>query len=577
MLRFLVRLFAFVGFLVIAAVGGVAWFVWQHEERLPDSLVLRLDLDKPLSDRPSGDAFAKLLGHEASLRDVLDALERARTDQRVKGLIVRLGGDEPGFAKAQELRSAVERFRNSGRFALAFSEEFGEGGSGNRSYYLATAFDEVWLQPLGNVGINGLAAQLPFVRDALDTLGVQPQIQQREEYKSLADTFTQRDLTPANREMTQMLLGDLSKQIVDGIAKARRLDPTVVRDLIDRAPLLDQEALQARLVDRIGYRDEMETEAERRAGGAEVVDLLDYLDSAGPPHDDGPVVALIHAVGTITRGESDHGRGLTELTAGSDTIVEAFEEAIDDDDVKAILFRIDSGGGSVTASEAIRRAVVKARERGKPVIVSMGDAAASGGYWIAMNANRIVAAPGTITGSIGVVAGKMSADGLSERLGVRWGMVEEGRNAGMWSPFQPFSPSEQERLTAIIDSTYATFLAKVAEARKLPPEKVRHAAKGRVWTGAQALELGLVDELGYTETALARVRDAVGLVADAPVSLEPYPPPKSTLEEIMSLASGRDLVQGAVARELRPWLARLAPLLDAATPGVRATMPPMKF
>lgn len=574
MLRFLVRLFAFLGFLVVAAIGGTVWFVWQHEEMMPGSMVLNLDLDQPLSDRPPGDRLASLLGREASLREIVDALDRARTDQRVKGLIVRLGAREPGLAQAQELRAAVERFRRSGRFALAFSESFGEGGSGNRSYFLATAFDEVWLQPLGHVGITGLAAQMPFVRDALDTLGVNPQIQQREEYKSFAETFTQRALTPANREMTEALLGDLSRQIVDGIAQARRLDPAAVREVIDRAPLLEQEALQARLVDRIGYRDEMETEAERRAGGAETVDLLDYLDTEGAPNDQGPVVALIHVVGNITRGESEGGR-LGELTAGSDTIVEAFDEAIDDDDVRAILFRIDSGGGSVTASEAIRRAVVKARQHGKPVVVSMGDVAASGGYWIAMDANRIVAAPGTITGSIGVVAGKLSADTLSERLGVHWDMVSEGRNAGMWSPLRPFSPSEQERLTAIIDSTYATFLAKVAEARKLAPEKVREAAKGRVWTGAQALGLGLVDELGDTGVALARVREAIGLAADAPVSLEPYPPPKSTLEEIMDLMSGKGIVQEAVARQLRPWMARLAPLLDAAAPGVRAAMPPM--
>ncbi len=577
MLRFFVRLFAIIGFLVVVIIGATVWFMRQHEETLPGSMVLNLDLDDPLSDQPSADAFATLLGREASVRDVVDALDRARTDPRVKGLIVRIGGAEPGFAKAQELRAAVERFRSSGRFALAFSEGFGEGGSGNRSYYLATAFEEIWLQPLSQVGITGLAAHLPFLRDALDTLGVQPQLQQREEYKSFAETFTQRDLTPANREMMKALLADLSKQLIDGVATARHLDPAVVRELIDHAPLLDQEAQQARLIDRIGYRDEMEAEAERRAGGAETIDLLDYLASEGPPNDDGPVVALIHATGAITRGEGDPGRGLTESSAGSDRIVEAFEEAIDDEDVEAILFRIDSGGGSVTASEAIRRAVVKARAHGKPVIVSMGDTAASGGYWIAMNADRIIASPGTITGSIGVVAGKMSADALSERLGVHWGVVEEGRNAGMWSPFQSFSPSEQDRLTAILDSTYATFLAKVADARKLSPEKVRDAAKGRVWTGAQALELGLVDELGDTETALARVRETLGLAVGAPVSLEPYPPPKSTLEEIIALASGQGLVQSTMARlvahELRPWQARLAPLMQATAPGVQARMP----
>ncbi|PWC44375.1 signal peptide peptidase SppA [Azospirillum sp. TSO22-1] len=573
MLRFLVRLFAFIGFLVVTGIGTAVWYLWTHEEPLPNAVVLTLDLDKPLSSRPDADALGSLLGREASLRDVLDALERARTDARVKGLLVRIGGHEPGFAEAQEIRNAVERFRATGRFALAFAEGFGEGGAGNRSYYLATGFDEVWVQPLGDVGITGLAAQIPFARGALDQLGIQPQVQQREEYKSFADTFTQRDLTPANREMTQALLSDLSKQLVDGIAKARRLDVNEVRALIDRAPLMDQEALQARLIDRIGYRDEAEAEARRRAGGGETVELTDYLDAAGPPHRDGPVVALIHAVGTISRGESE-GRGISEVSAGSDTIVEAFDKAVEDDDVKAILFRVDSGGGSVTASESIRRAVVRARERGKPVVVSMGDAAASGGYWISMNADRIVAMPGTITGSIGVVAGKMSLEGLSEKLGVHWGVVADAKNAGMWSPFRAFNESEQARLTAMIDRTYASFLAKVAEARRLPADKVRAAAKGRVWTGQQALGLGLVDELGDTETALMRVREAIGLKPDAPVALEPFPPPKSTLEEIRSVMSGKGLVRDAVARELRAWL---GPLLDVAEPGVRAKMPAVKF
>lgn len=573
MLRFLVRLFAAIGFLVVAAIGTTLWYVWQHEESLPASVVLTLDLDKPLTAEPEASPLGSLLGREASLRDVVDALERARHDARVKGLLVRLGGNEPGFAEAQEVRAAVERFRATGRFALAYSEGFGEGGSGNRSYYLATGFDEVWVQPLGSVGITGLAAQIPFFRGALDLLGIQPQLQQREEYKSFADTFTQRDLTPANREMTEALLGDLTRQMVDGIARSRRLEPGAVKALIDRAPLLDQEALQARLIDRIAYRDEAEAEAKRRSGGGETLDLTDYLGMAGSPHDSGPVVALIHAVGTISRGESE-GRGISEVTAGSDTIVEAFDDAIADDRVKAILFRVDSGGGSVTASESIRRAVVRARERGKPVIVTMGDAAASGGYWISMNADRIVAMPGTITGSIGVVAGKMSAGALSEKLGVHWGVVADAKNAGMWSPMRPFTESEQERLTATIDSTYAAFLSKVAEARKLAPERVRAAAKGRVWTGAQAIGLGLVDELGDAEAALVRVREAIGLKPDAPVSLEPFPPSKSVLEEAIGLMSGKGLAREMMSRELRAWL---GPLLDAAEPGVRARMPALRF
>ncbi len=582
MLRFIVRLFAFIGFTVVAAVIATAVLLLREREpTLPGTVVLDLDLEGPLAESPS-DRLGGLLGREATLRDVLDALERGRRDPQVKGLYARFGGDGIGFAQAQELRAAVERFRASGRFAIAFAEAYGEGRSGNRAYLLASAFDEVWLQPLGLLSLTGLSAQIPFVRDALDKLDIQPQIMQREEYKSLADTFSRSGFTPANREMMESLLDDLTGQIVDGVARGRRLAPTAVREAMDRAPLLDREALEARLIDRIGYADEAQDAARQRAGaGAETVKTLDYLDAAGPAHADGPTVALIHAVGTITSGESGK-PGLGEVAAGAETIVEAIEAAMADPGVVAILFRIDSGGGSVSASEAIWRALTRARQAGKPVIASMGDTAASGGYWIALGADRIVAEPGTLTGSIGVVAGKMAANGLSERLGVNWGVIDTGRNAGMWSPLRPFTASEEERLAAIIDSSYTAFLSRVAEARRLTPEQARSVAKGRVWTGAQARDLGLVDELGGQETALVLARQAAGLAPDAAVTLTLFPRPKSAAERIRDLVSGKgELVETAAAlAALRPVLTAVRPLLRVVEEGaaggsveVQARMP----
>ncbi len=574
MLRFFVRLFATIGFLVVAALVGGAYLVIRQEPTLPRGVVLNLDLTHSLAEG-GDDRLGGLLGHEASLRDALDALERGRKDARVKGVLARLGGDQIGFAQTQELRAAVERFRASGRFAIAYADSYGDGGAGNRAFLLASGFDEVWMQPLGVVGLTGLSAELPFARGLLDTLGVQPQLQHREEYKSFSDTFTQSTITPANREMMQGLIGDLTNQLVDGVAKGRRLPPASVRAAIDRAPLLEREALDLKLIDRIGYADEARDAALQRAGAdAELVDLPDYLAVAGGPHDSGPTIALVHIVGTITGGKSERPT-FGEINAGADTVVRAIEDAADDADVRAILVRIDSGGGSVSASESIRRALVKARQRGKPVIASMGDSAASGGYWIALAADRIVASPATLTGSIGVVAGKMSLGGLSDKLGVRWDRVSAARNAGMWSPMHPFSPAEEERLTAIIDATYASFLERVAEARRLTPEQARAAAKGRVWTGAQARELGLIDELGGQEEALTLARSAAGLATDAEVTLAPYPPPKTLTDELLDLMSGKGELVGALsaAAHLRPIASALAPLLD--TPGLRASMPPV--
>ena len=576
-IRFFVRLFALIGLLLVAGAVTVAVLVVRHEPTLPDAVVLDLDLTKPLAESDSG-KIGSLFEHQTTLREVLDALDGGRRDPRVKGVLARFGDDSIGFAQTQELRTAIERFRASGRFAVAFAEEYGGAGAGNRSYLLASAFDEVWLQPMGTLGITGLSAELPFARGALDQLGVQPNFAQREQYKSFAETFTKSGMTPANREMMEALVTDLGNQLVDGIAKSRRLAPAMVRAAIDKAPLLSKEALDQKFVDRLGYADEARDEALKRAGaGAEAMEPADYLSVAGNPNGKGSTIALIHAVGTITGGESGK-PALGGTSAGSETIVDAIEEAADDPDVRAILLRIDSGGGAVSASEAIRRALVRARQSGKPVVASMGDTAASGGYWIALATDRIVASPATITGSIGVVAGKFAIGGLSEKLGIQWDRVQGARNAGMWSPLRPFDDSESERLNAIIDDTYANFLQRVAEARHMTPEQARGIAKGRVWTGAQARELGLVDDLGGQEQALTLARTAAGLSPDAPVTLAPYPPPKSMTDQLLDLVSGKGELVGALAAvaELRPLLAHLRPLLAATqADGVQARMPAM--
>ncbi|NUB13399.1 signal peptide peptidase SppA, partial [Azospirillum brasilense] len=418
MLRFFVRLFALIGFLVVAAVVTGVVLAVRHEPSLPETVVLELDLRDPLAEG-SVDRLGSFLGHETTFQEVLDALERGRTDPRVKGVLARFGGDGASFAQVQELRAAVERFRASGRFAIAFAESYGDTGAGNRSYLLASAFDEVWMQPLGLLGLTGLSAQIPFARGALDKLDIQPQVFQREEYKSLADSVMRTDFTPAHREMMESLLGDLTNQIVDGVAVSRRLPPAAVKAAMDRAPLIDREAVDAKLVDRLGYADEAREEALRRAGaapGADTMEAADYLGIAGPPNRSGPTIALIHATGTITGGDSGK-PGLGEVTAGSETIVSAIEDAVDDPDVKAILFRIDSGGGSVTASETIRRALVKARQSGKPVIATMGGTAASGGYWIALAAARILAPPAPVPRPPGGGAGHVSGAGPSGRPG----------------------------------------------------------------------------------------------------------------------------------------------------------------
>jgi protease-4 len=549
MYRFFVRLFALVGLIVVLLAAAGGYLAWEREEPVPNAIVLDLNLDQSLAEHGGEDRLSDVLFSRGdSLRDIVDALDRGSIDPRVKGAVARLGGDQVGTGKSQELRAAIKRFRASGRFAFAFSESFGELGPGDRSYYIASAFDRIWLQPVGLVGLTGLGASVPFARGALDELQVEPALRHREEYKSFMNTFTEHGFTEPHREMMEALVGDLEEQLISGISEGRSIEPAALRQLIDRGPFLDREAVDAKLIDQLGYFDEVADAAKQRGGGgAELMETHDYLEAAGRPHRSGPVIAAIYGTGTIKRGSNGVDPLMGGTSMGSDDVADAFGEAADDPDVRAILFRIDSGGGSAVASETIRRALVKAKTAGKPVIVSMGEAAASGGYWIAMNADKIIAQPGTLTGSVGVVGGKVVTTGLWNRFGVEWGQISRGRNATMWSPLSPYSESESQRLDTILDDIYGAFVRNVAEARKLPVAAVRDVAKGRVWTGAQAKALGLVDELGDMETALGFAREAAGLSRDAAVTLQTFPKPEPSWKQALDLVTGRSEARSLTA------------------------------
>jgi protease IV len=520
--RFLVGLLATVGALAIVAVGGAAALVWYHlpaAPDLPDRFVLTADWQGGLAE---GEGAPDLLGLELAppptVSEVVLALDAAAADPRAAGLVVRLDDTRHGFAAAQELRDAVGRWRAAGKFALAHADSFGELSSGNEGYYLASAFEEIHLQPVGLVGLTGLIAQVPLARDLLASLGVELEVGRREEFKTALDSFTESQLTAPNRAMLDAILDVLQRQLARGIAEGRRLDPEEVLRLIDRGPFTDSEALAAGLVDRLAHLDETLAAAKRRAGpGAGAVDLADYA-SVALGEAEGTRVALVRAAGMIRRGTSGIG---TEIAA--DDLAEALVEAADDDQVRAVLLRVDSGGGSAVASETIARGVRRVRDAGKPVVVSMGNAAASGGYWIAMDASRIVAQPATLTGSIGVVAGKPVLAEVWDKLGVNWAEIGRGDNASIWSVNLPYSAQGRARVEAILDQLYGSFKAGVARGRGMPAEKVDMIAKGRVWTGETARELGLVDELGGLGEAQAALRRELGLPAEAPLAVELWP------------------------------------------------------
>ncbi|MFL6077271.1 MAG: signal peptide peptidase SppA [Mycobacteriales bacterium] len=517
--------------------SGVIDTVREARQRRTAPLVLELDLSHGLVDEPGDDPLSMLRAYRRTrLTDVLDGLRRAAADRRVVALVAKIAPARLGLAKVQELRKAVLALREAGTPTVAWAETYGEFGPGTVPYYLASAFETVWVQPTGDLGLTGVALEQRFLRDALDKIGVSPQVSARQEYKNAPDMFTQRGFTGPHREAMARMIDSVTEQLVAGIAEARNLEPAAVRALVDRAPLTAAEAVEAGLVDRVGYRDEVYAAVRGQAGPeARLLYLGRYRKAAAEQLASRvkgrrqQVVALVNASGAIMLGRSNRGPGPGGRAVGSDTVTAAFRAAVRDEHVRAILFRVDSPGGSYIASDAIWREVGLAREAGKPVVVSMGNMAASGGYYVSMAADAIVAQPGTLTGSIGVFAGKAVTRELEGKLGVARDAVTAGEHALMFSTGQPFSDEEWERLNAWLDRVYEDFVGKAAAGRGMDRDRLEALARGRVWTGADAAERGLVDELGGLRDALALARKRAGLPDDAPLRRFPAASPLSRL------------------------------------------------
>jgi protease-4 len=494
-------------------------------------VLLELDLTRGLLESPPASPIEALRAvHVPSLRGVVEALRRAAGDDQVVGLVAHVGAKQPTLAQSNELRAAVAAFRSTGRPTVCWSETYGEMGPGNVGYHLASAFDEVWVQPSGDVGLVGVTAQAVFLRDTLDKLGVQPQISQRHEYKSAAETFLRSSMSDANREMVTRLVDSAMDTLVRDVASGRGLDEAAVREAIDAAPLSAEEAVARKLVDRVGYRDEVYAELNERLGEPELKYVERYgkggLAQAGASvaRRGKPVVAVVHAAGPIHLGRSSS-TPLSGRSVGSDSIGSALRAAAKDDSVKAVVLRVDSPGGSYVASDTIRREVLALRRTGRPVVASMANVAASGGYYVAMPADRVLASAGTITGSIGVLAGKQVIREMLERAGVRRESVTDGRYADMFSSDRPFDEDEWQRLESWLDRVYDDFTSKAAEDRGMSVEDLRAVARGRVWTGSDALAHGLVDELGGLERAVQVACERAG-VDRGEVELRTMPKPK---------------------------------------------------
>ena len=578
LLKCVVGLFATVGFLLIAAFVAAALFLPRFDglepaaTAVPEDAVLMLDLADGLIERRSDNPLARAsLGRALVLRDAVTALDAAGRDPKVKGLVIRAGWGSPGLAQMQELRDAIADFRAQGKPVTAFAETFGEAGSGTLHYYLASAAGEIWMQPSGDLGITGFALQQPFLKPLLEDLGVRAQVAQREEYKGAMSFLTDESMPAPIRRNLQRYLDSSITQIATAIAEARNLEAGAVRQLIDRAPYRGAQAVELGLIDRLGYWDEAEDAVMAALTSPDGEDatwlsLADYARAMAPA-EDGPVIALVHGEGPILLAEGENDPLFGRVSMGAVDVADALSDAIDDPDVAAIVFRVDSPGGSYVGSDTIWREVQRARDLGKPLVVTMGNVAASGGYFVAAPAAAIVAQPGTLTGSIGVIAGKVSLRDLWASLGVTWDGVQAGQRADMWSPNAPFSRDEWDWLQQTLDTTYADFTGKVAAGRGLSQEEVLAAAKGQIWSGADARQAGLVDELGGYRKAIGLAKTAAGMAEDAAVQLRPFPTQRDPFTAFLEDALGGNIESPAtrsLLRSLGRVAAALAPLIQAA-------------
>jgi protease-4 len=532
-----------------------AYLLISSEPSVPDraTLVLRIG---DLTEGFSADRLSELVGGRRALtvREVVEDLKKAKTDPRISSVLVMPNGvPDASWAKVQEVRDALLDFRASSKPAFAYLEYGGE-----REYYLATACDRVFLMPTSPLDLNGLASYEVFLRGALDKVGAYPDLYHIGDYKTASNQLTETTLTPAHRQMAESLNTDLFDQLVRGIAQGRKKSEDEVRRLIDEGPFLPEAARGAGLVDALAYEDQIDDLVPSTNGQMELIEGDRYA-RVRPVATSRAVarVGVISVAGTIASGRNGFDPIYGSLT-GSDTVVEQIRQARADSSLRAIVVRIDSPGGSTTASDVIWRELLVTRRQkpDRPLVVSMSDLAASGGYYIATPAQAIVAQPGTLTGSIGIFGGKVAMGGTYRKLGMNIESISAGRNAEMNSPVRPFNTAERAKLQEQLRAFYDQFVQKVASARGMSPEQVDALAQGRVWTGRQAKDVGLVDELGGFETALAVAKRQANIAEGTDVEIVNYPARRGVLE----------LLREQLGTSGYAWLASLAPDLFGAFP-----------
>jgi protease-4 len=542
--------------LLIGMVLGAIAIRLMLRPSLPSKIVLSIRLSAPIQEVTADDPLAELMGEPAmSLRKLRLALVRAAEDDRVAGVRLRVDRYLGGFATAQEIRNLLARVRAADKWTAAYLDTAGEFAPGNLEYFIASACDEVVLNPMGDVNLIGISVRSPFIRGSLDKLGVKPEFPGRGDYKTARFLYTQTDFTPAHEEMLGWIVDSLMEQIVTGVASGRGMEPDEVRNLIDRGPFLGIEAEEAGLVDVLeDWGSFVDRLGQRESNRAKAVGVKTYVNSSSG-FDLGPKIAVVTATGTIMRGES--GQGFSPFGSGdvmgAETIARAWRAVRKAGEFQAAVFRIDSPGGSAIASEIIRLEMERTANV-IPVVVSMRDVAASGGYWIACGAQRIVADPATQTGSIGVLTGHLNMDSFwNDKLGVSFGRLDRGANANLYGGLEDWTDKQRSDVDKQLDRIYDAFVDRVAASRSMEWDAVDAIGRGRVFTGEQAMENGLVDVLGGFDKAVEEAKQLAGISPDVKVKLVEYPRPLSLIEQVLNQRRGEEVKATQAEQLFREW------------------------
>ncbi|HBN22672.1 MAG TPA: signal peptide peptidase SppA [Holosporales bacterium] len=562
MKKFLMRFLATIGFITLLPIVillGMKLFQVKTTPGLPPQIVLTLDVGENFPESPALKGLQQILtGPTTTFFDLLRALSAAELDPKVKGIVLRLNDPAIGLAQLEELREALMIFRKNGKFVLVYADTFGDLSPGTKKYYLASCADQIWMQPFSSLNLTGIQVDQPFFGNVLKKLGVLPQISTRKEYKNAYASLTDAEASDANKGATTNLLQRLHDKLMADITAGRELSSTALQEVTRDNPMMsDKEAKTNHLIDRLGYIDEFKQAALDKASvGGTVQSSADKKDPKNaaafvPIHYYSALVnealapqeekiALIYGVGAIMQDDKEGGGLMGQsYIMGADETRRSFEDALKDPQIKAIVFRIDSPGGSAVASETVRRLIHIAQDKGVPVVASLGNIAASGGYWFAAPCKKILAQNMTITGSIGTIGGKVVFRELLENFDVNISTMAVGENGSLWSPLTAYTDDQQRHIDLTMDLLYARFIELVAQGRGLALDHVSEIAKGRVWTGTEAKTFGLVDDIGGLREAFAAAKELGGIESKNPYEIVIYPRPKTVFESLQQALTGQ--------------------------------------